>query len=343
MKFYIILLTAFLLGGCSSFAPQVSVEHQNVVRKIAQENRYSQGSIQSIAQNHIATTQSHVGKAAIGMMMDSLIEEANGDLETFQNLLKKKVEKPFPGVSAPSLWDEGIMRIYIKDGHHRASMIYQIIYGNYDELPDALKAFMSKEDQLRMQENPEYNFKVKIESEFTDMPSFFRSMINENYGLLPEETREKPIFKQSMNELKNTMVIHADQLKVLQDSYKELAPSINKLKDMPLRSFIGLMFYINGIDSDLFVPYIEFFAATYLRSFFQRNNIIIPDDKINSRALAAKVWEKVSKEPGFAQFMLTNARKGQEEKAKATILNSMKENQTCIDLVRIVALPLQVN
>jgi hypothetical protein len=225
---------------------------------------YSPGEVVRLPSTQLGVTQQQVGIEVIDRMLGFW---AQGCLDLAclkEKIIAKALNNPLPGIEMPSMVPgEAGRRVYITDGHHRASGIHRLLNAPLNSLPPEIQRALGPNGQQILKADPNFYLPVKIESVYDSLPEALRAMAINGKGQFSAETLARhPEFAtaQAQGQLADLEAKH------LSNVFKELPAGLEELKDSPMRSAVGTLFFeldLNGVD---YVDYVEFKIAERLNA-----------------------------------------------------------------------------
>ncbi len=259
----------------------------------------------------VAATQAEAGHEAVTSMMNFWASKAKGDPVAFERQLREVAARPFPAISGPSLWNPGERRVYILDGHHRASAIHRLLHDDHASLPKAVRDLMSPQAQKDFAANPEKKIPihVKLDRSYPDPHDMVRGLVIRGYGQLPAAIRNNPEFAKAYAAVRDGKP--ADTAALIA-GYKNMAPYLKDLRDSPMRTAMGNALYRAGIDTDLMVSYIEFLTAERIEKELAGRGIKVTKDNATSPEITAAIQAAILGDKATMEFLVGSSRPGKE-------------------------------
>jgi len=269
------------------------------------------GDVVRLPSTALGVTQEQVGIDVIDRMLGFW---AQGCTEL--NCLKEKIKakalnNPLPGIEMPSLAEgKATRRVFITDGHHRASAIHRLLHAPLDTLPKEIQRALGPQGQSLLRADQNFLLPVKIENVYGDLPAALRAMVESGKGQFsPETLARHPQFAQG---LAQGQAARLDK-EVLIKAFRSLPPGLEELADLPLRSTVGTLFFELGIDAVDYVDYAEFKIAERLKA--QGLNLL-PGHSLSEANLRLITHEFLSR-PANITYLQSLIRPGHETQAKA--------------------------
>jgi hypothetical protein len=240
----------------------------------------------------VGATQEQVGYRAVDRMIEYWTKDCKDLACVIDQFRKNVVEKPVPGFVSPPL--DGTStgpKVYITDGHHRASALDRLMHGKLSDLPPNVQKLLGAGGQNSLISDPTFRLSVRIEAMYPTRSQAALGMAALGKGQLSVESRQAVAgFEKALHQVK--MGQPAD-VNMLLAAYKNLPTGLGGLDDSPLRSAVGTVFFNLGLDSVDYVDYIEFHVAEALE---KQGLKLLPGDVL-SNANVALVQHAILREP----------------------------------------------
>lgn len=295
-----------------------------IFSSFAKDVTYVVGQMYSIPSVEIGATQELVGNSAVMIMLDSWAKQAKGDLELFKKIVGG--QSSVPAILAPPLNSKSARtsQFVITDGHHRASAINRLVYGDYSALPESVKTLLkTPTNQMALRNDPSLFVKLNLTAIYKTKEETAIGLAKTGKGLLSSETIEStPGFKKAREMVQKGLAQPAD-VNVLIQGYEHLPDSLSQLKDSPLRSAVGNAFYRAGINADYFNDYIEFYVGDYL----QKKGLIYSLKDPLSEATTQNLFRDIFQDDDVIKYLQGQLRPGSESKGMEGLISAQKKTK----------------
>lgn len=278
---------------------------------LVQAAPYHAGQVVLIDTALVGATQEQVGHRAVDRMVDFWVKDCSDLLCLARALRTNVVDKPVPGFVAPPLDGSSTTpKIYITDGHHRASALERIMHGKLADLPVKVRDLLGPEGQSALLRDPTLRLRVKLETIYSTRTQAALGMATKGKGQLSVESRRSVAgFEEALAQAKAGRAVDAN---VLLAAYKNLPSGLGGLEDSSLRSAVGTVFFNLGLDSVDYVDYLEFHVGEAIEKQGLR---LLPGDVL-SEANVALVRHAILSDPSTVALIQGSVLPQHEARAK---------------------------
>jgi len=206
-------------------------------------------SLVTVSQRDARLTESYIGLAQVAETLDELGKNSSG-FKDLRNGARKIAEREIPAVKGPDFWTQAKdAKVYLLDGHHEDTALYQLRYGAYDELPKSVRKVMSEKDQRDLAADSKLDLRVNVQRTYATREEMAQDFARRGIGLFPEAS-EKQYAGLLAKARAGDNLTGAEQARLVA-AYQTISKGVPKLTDDPAAAAIAKVFRDAHIDSDL--------------------------------------------------------------------------------------------
>ncbi|MGZ3652474.1 MAG: lipase family protein, partial [Bdellovibrionota bacterium] len=206
-------------------------------------------SLVTVSPREAHLTESYIGLAQVRETLDELGRNSSG-FKDLRNGARKMAEREIPAVKGPDLWTQSKeARVYLLDGHHEDTALYQLRFGAYDDLPKSVRNVISADDQRELAADSKLDLRVNVEKTYATREEMTTDFAKRGIGLFSEAS-EKQYAALLAKARAGDELTGAEQARLVA-AYQTIPKNVPKLTDDPSAAAIAKVFRDANIDSDL--------------------------------------------------------------------------------------------